>query len=158
VSSPGGLSLFTKKFEMLDRHIAVHEAGHGILGDWWGLTVEYITIEPTPEYAGHVKYWFSWDDEPRIPAVVHLAGFAAEVALLGNSHCKSVSDRAGVRPGEARRAWYDAYQLARKHRGDIQKLADCLQEDRTICWPLISQVVETDGTRRINRTRSDHAA
>lgn len=37
---------------MLDRHLAVHEAGHAVLGTWWGLGIELVTIEPTPNTPG----------------------------------------------------------------------------------------------------------
>ena len=60
--------------EMHRRHIAFHEAGHAVVGSALGIRVEYVTIMPTEQFLGHVRW------EPGQPILYTYEGITATYA------------------------------------------------------------------------------
>jgi ATP-dependent Zn protease len=117
----------------LCRAITIHEAGHAVMALVLGCKVEAVTVVPTDDAAGGVRYRAPTDT---IDALVILAGPAAEVLALGELDGAEVEDfdeAAKIIAAERVPAMLDtAVALLGAHWTTVERLAQVLCERPTL--------------------------
>jgi hypothetical protein len=147
------------------QHIAIHEAGHAVIGRILTLPCREATIKPDFDegwagYSHHGEFWSAdaeWlrrgkcrTGQPhlQIAHVINLmAGAEAEIELLGNCEGGDGNDRKEISAigrqfdfSEARLRKMTR-MLVRRHRALIERVADALLAETTLSGPDLDKLV-----------------
>ena len=149
----------TMKTQAAKRRIAIHEAGHAVIGRVLGIECGGATIEQDTDSAGHGiiydphRIWYAWEQVGRYRdfstvmrgrVMTFMAGREAEKECLGRAYGGDGDDRRQIafmlddlyRPESAAR-WEKRLRrhtrgLVRRHRNRIEQVAAVLLANGTV--------------------------
>ena len=152
---------------MLEQRMAAyHEAGHAVMAYCCGFNLQLVSLDPDPNDSAVLSY--AWYDEPEITpenvddlvgalAVVHLAGFAAEKIVGGqtvlhagvHSDIKKVEDLLSMvtgGPGEVQKkligsCMQETLRLVEKRRTQILAVAQALLAQRQLSGAEVQRIM-----------------
>lgn len=160
--------------ETSDHHTEVHEAGHAVITIALGLPVGGMTVMPDGDSAGHVIIPDQWEILDAWEArerwrnertalvgriLAYMAGAEAEIEILGNCHGGDGDDRLWISrmlediPSQRTlvqledRLRRHTRALVRRHRGAIERLADQIEQSRSLSSTKLMAYIAASDTR-----------
>lgn len=153
-------------------YIAVHEAGHVVLGKILGIPVESATIEPTNQYVGMIvvpgrdELWDFWQRNGKDHRSLKSAGIALILTAFGGLHateellgCYDSSDEDADAAFATQLVWAtfsddeaeryiprmrrQTRRLIRKHSNKIERVAATLVERRSLSTDELDELIDT---------------